>query len=81
MKVMRLKKLSFYPKGYLLLNPDVAMENCSPIYHFLKYGLWEGRTNGYPMNDERSFSLKNNGKKNKLPKCTFFKRVLFYIKS
>lgn len=77
MKVMRLKKLSFYPKGYLLLNPDVAMENCSPIYHFLKYGLWEGRTNGYPMNDERSFSLKNNGKKTSCLSALFSKEFYF----
>lgn len=77
MKVMQLKKVNFYPKGYLLLNPDVAMENCSPICHFLKYGLWEGRTNGYPMNDERSFSLKNNEKKTSYLSALFSNELYF----
>lgn len=75
---MQIKKISFYSNGYLLLNPDVATANCSPIYHFLRHGLWEGRTNGYPINDERSFSFKNNEKKSSYLN-SYFSKELYLI--
>lgn len=58
MKFAELRNLFFYPKGYLLLNPDVAQSGISPLRHFLQYGLKEGRTNGFPVGHKRCFRLK-----------------------
>lgn len=59
MKFTTLSNLFFYPKGYLLLNPDVALSGMSPLRHFLQYGLKEGRTNGFPVEHKRCFRLKD----------------------
>ena len=69
---MSIKRDFFYPEGYLLLNPDVRASKLSPLHHFLKYGIWEGRTNGFPKNDERSFCIELNAQRKVAEESLFF---------
>lgn len=39
----------FFSKGYLFLNPDVKKAKVNPLWHYLRYGIRERRTNGYPV--------------------------------
>lgn len=69
---MSIKRDFFYAEGYLLLNPDVRVSKLSPIHHFLKYGIWEGRTNGFPKNDERCFFIETNAQRKVADESLFF---------
>ena len=39
---------NFFPEGYLFLYPDVAAAGIDPWIHYIKYGMKEGRTAGWP---------------------------------
>jgi hypothetical protein len=47
MKIKKILPKNFNPKAYLDLNPDVANNGVDPEYHYLNYGINEGRKYNY----------------------------------
>ena len=47
MKIKKILPKNFNPKAYLDLNPDVASAGVDPEYHYLNYGIDEGRKFNY----------------------------------